>query len=41
MFTSLFNGRGIAFSAIRQIVIGLVAAGFTFGVGRLLGVSVT
>ncbi|MCC8396935.1 VIT1/CCC1 transporter family protein [Paraburkholderia sp. MMS20-SJTR3] len=41
VFTSLFNGRGAAFSAFRQIVIGLVAAGFTFGVGRLLGVSIS
>ncbi|OLL28713.1 rubrerythrin family protein [Burkholderia sp. SRS-W-2-2016] len=41
VFTSLFNGRGAAFSALRQIVIGLIAAGFTFGVGRLLGVSIS
>jgi len=41
VFTSLFNGRGAAFSAFRQIVIGLVAAAFTFGVGRLLGVSIS
>jgi vacuolar iron transporter family protein len=41
VFTSLFNGRGAAFSAFRQIVIGLIAAGFTFGVGRLLGVSIS
>ena len=41
VFTSLFNGRSAAFSALRQVVIGLVAAAFTFGVGRLLGVSVS
>ena len=41
VFTSLFNGRGAAFSAFRQIVIGLIAAAFTFGVGRLLGVSIS
>jgi VIT1/CCC1 family predicted Fe2+/Mn2+ transporter len=41
MFTSLFNGRGAAFSALRQIAIGLAAAAFTFGAGRLLGVSVS
>lgn len=41
LFTSLFNGRGAVFSAVRQVLIGLVAAGFTFGVGRLLGVSVS
>lgn len=41
VFTSLFNGRSAAFSALRQVVIGLVAAAFTFGAGRLLGVSVS
>jgi vacuolar iron transporter family protein len=41
VFTSLFNGRSAAFSALRQVAIGLVAAAFTFGVGRLLGVSVS
>ena len=41
IFTSLFNGRSAGFSAVRQIVIGLAAAAFTFGVGHLLGVSVS
>ncbi|WP_233867416.1 VIT1/CCC1 transporter family protein [Paraburkholderia adhaesiva] len=41
VFTSLFNGRSAAFSAFRQIAIGLVAAGFTAGAGRLLGVSIS
>ncbi|MGF6817440.1 VIT1/CCC1 family predicted Fe2+/Mn2+ transporter [Paraburkholderia atlantica] len=41
VFTSLFNGRSAGFSALRQIIIGLIAAGFTFGVGRLLGVSIS
>jgi VIT1/CCC1 family predicted Fe2+/Mn2+ transporter len=41
VFTSLFNGRSAGFSAIRQVIIGLAAAAFTFGVGQLLGVSVT
>jgi VIT1/CCC1 family predicted Fe2+/Mn2+ transporter len=41
MFTSLFNGRSAAFSAARQILIGLAAAGFTFGIGHVLGVSVS
>ncbi|MEI5998987.1 VIT1/CCC1 transporter family protein [Paraburkholderia bengalensis] len=41
VFTSLFNGRSVAFSAMRQVLIGLAAAAFTFGAGRLLGVSVT
>lgn len=41
VFTSLFNGRSATFSALRQIVIGLVAAAFTAGAGRLLGVSIS
>jgi VIT1/CCC1 family predicted Fe2+/Mn2+ transporter len=41
VFTSLFNGRGAAFSAMRQIVIGCIAASFTFCVGHLLGVSIS
>lgn len=41
VFTSLFNGRSAAFSAFRQIAIGLVAAAFTAGAGRLLGVSIS
>lgn len=39
--TSLFNGRSSWFSVTRQIVIGCVAAGFTYGVGALLGVSMS
>ncbi|SAL63661.1 VIT family protein [Caballeronia udeis] len=41
VFTSLFNGRSAAFSAMRQIVIGCIAASFTFCVGHLLGVSIS
>ncbi|CAB3799913.1 VIT1/CCC1 transporter family protein [Pararobbsia alpina] len=41
VFTSLFNGRSAAFSAVRQLAIGMVAAAFTFGAGRLLGVSIS
>ncbi|WP_028229157.1 VIT1/CCC1 transporter family protein [Paraburkholderia ferrariae] len=41
VFTSLFNGRSAAFSAFRQIAIGLAAAAFTAGAGRLLGVSLS
>jgi vacuolar iron transporter family protein len=41
VFTSLFNGRGGLFSAARQVFIGMIAAGCTFGLGRLLGVSLT
>jgi vacuolar iron transporter family protein len=41
VFTSLFNGRSAAFSALRQVAIGLVAAAFTAGAGHLLGVSIS
>jgi len=41
IFTSLFNGRSAMFSAVRQVGIGLVAAAFTFGVGHVLGVSLS
>jgi VIT1/CCC1 family predicted Fe2+/Mn2+ transporter len=37
--TSLFTGRHIAFSVARQIVSGLAAAAITYGIGRLVGVS--
>ncbi|SAK88011.1 VIT1/CCC1 transporter family protein [Caballeronia ptereochthonis] len=41
VFTSLFNGRGALFSAVRQVLIGMIAAGCTFGLGKLLGVSLS
>ncbi|BBU33054.1 hypothetical protein BTHE68_67880 (plasmid) [Burkholderia sp. THE68] len=41
MFTSLFNGRGALFSSVRQVLIGMVAAGCTYGIGSLLGVSLS
>ena len=37
--TSLFTGRSVPFSATRQILIGFIAAGITYGVGKLVGVS--
>lgn len=37
--TSLFTGRGVAFSAARQVLIGYLAAAVTFAVGRMVGVS--
>src|SRR5262249_39278247 len=37
--TSLFTGRGLLFSGLRQLIIGLGAAGITFALGRLIGVS--
>jgi len=37
--TSLFTGRGFTASALRQVLIGYAAAGVTYGVGALVGVS--
>lgn len=39
--TSLFTGRSISFSASRQLAIGSVAAAITYGVGKLLGATIT
>jgi VIT1/CCC1 family predicted Fe2+/Mn2+ transporter len=39
--TSLFNGRHPAYSAARQVVIGCAAAAVTYGVGALMGVSLS
>ncbi len=39
--TSLFTGRNVLFSGLRQLLVGLAAAGVTFGIGRLIGVAVT
>ena len=39
--TSLFTGRSVAFSAMRQLVGGLAAAAITYGIGRLIGVAVS
>ncbi|SAK45115.1 VIT family protein [Caballeronia pedi] len=41
MFTSLFNGRGALFSSVRQVLTGMIAAGCTYGIGSLLGVSLS
>jgi VIT1/CCC1 family predicted Fe2+/Mn2+ transporter len=38
---ALITGRRVVFSGSRQMVLGLAAAGITFGIGRLLGVAVT
>jgi vacuolar iron transporter family protein len=35
--TTLFTGRNLWFSAIRQLLVGLAAAGVTYGLGRLIG----
>ena len=39
--TALFTGRGFLFSGMRQLLIGYGAAALTYGVGKLLGVTVT
>jgi VIT1/CCC1 family predicted Fe2+/Mn2+ transporter len=39
--TTLFTGRSLWFSATRQLLVGLAAAGVTYGVGRLIGAAVT
>ena len=36
---TLFTGRSALFSGARQVAFGLAAAGLTYGVGRLIGVS--
>jgi VIT1/CCC1 family predicted Fe2+/Mn2+ transporter/rubrerythrin len=41
VLTSLFNGRGVAFSAMRQVAFGGAAAAITYGAGNLLGVSLS
>ena len=37
--TSLFTGRSLVFSSLRQLAIGFAAAAITYGIGRLVGVS--
>jgi VIT1/CCC1 family predicted Fe2+/Mn2+ transporter len=37
--TSLFTGRGVAFSALRQLLLGFAAAAITYGFGKIVGVS--
>lgn len=37
--TSLFTGRSALFSAVRQLLIGLAAAGVTYGAGAIVGTS--
>jgi VIT1/CCC1 family predicted Fe2+/Mn2+ transporter len=38
--TSIFTGRSAVFTGLRQVAIGLAAASVTYGLGRLLGVSI-
>jgi vacuolar iron transporter family protein len=38
--TSLFTGRSVLLSSTRQLLIGFAAAGVTYGIGRLVGVTI-
>jgi VIT1/CCC1 family predicted Fe2+/Mn2+ transporter len=37
---AVFTGRSVIYSAGRQLLLGLLAAGVTFGIGRLIGVAI-
>jgi len=37
---TLFTGKSVWYSGFRQVVFGLAAAAVTFGIGKLIGVSV-
>jgi VIT1/CCC1 family predicted Fe2+/Mn2+ transporter len=39
--TTLFTGRGVAYSGIRQLLTGYAAAAVTFGIGHVLGVAMS
>ncbi len=38
---TLFTGKNVWYSGFRQVVFGLLAAAITFGIGKLIGVSLT
>jgi predicted membrane protein (TIGR00267 family) len=38
---TLMTGRNIFYSGFRQVIIGLAAAIITFGIGKLIGVSIS
>jgi VIT1/CCC1 family predicted Fe2+/Mn2+ transporter len=40
-FITMFTGKNILFSGGRQMLFGLIAAAITFGIGKLIGVSLT
>ena len=39
MAITLMTGRGVLFSGARQVLVGLAAAALTYGIGKLIGVS--
>ena len=38
---TLFTGKNVWYSGFRQVLFGLAAAAITFGIGKLIGVSIT
>jgi vacuolar iron transporter family protein len=38
---TLFTGQKVAFSGMRMVIFGLLAAAVTYGIGRLIGVSIS
>jgi VIT1/CCC1 family predicted Fe2+/Mn2+ transporter len=38
---TLFTGKNVWYSGLRQVLFGLAAAAVTFGIGKLIGVSIT
>lgn len=38
---TLFTGRSVILSGLRMVLFGLIAAAITFGIGRLIGVSIS
>ena len=36
---TLFTGKSVWFSGMRQVIFGLLAAAITFGIGKIIGVS--
>jgi predicted membrane protein (TIGR00267 family) len=37
---TLFTGKSVWYSGMRQVIFGLAAAAITFGIGKLIGISV-
>lgn len=37
---TLMTGRGVLFSGMRQVMVGIAAAALTYGIGKLIGISV-
>jgi vacuolar iron transporter family protein len=37
---TLFTGRTVIYSGLRMVIFGLIAAAVTFGIGRIIGVSI-